>query len=50
MYSSKKAMKKHEKGEGSKMRAMEMKMGVKDVVKSAKGSKGKATVVRKKMK
>lgn len=33
MYASKGAMKKHEKGEGSKMMAMEKKMGIKDVVK-----------------
>ena len=33
MYASKSAMKKHEKGEGSKMAMMEKKMGVKDVVK-----------------
>lgn len=32
MYPSKKVMKAHEKGEGSKMRAMEKKMGMKDVV------------------
>jgi hypothetical protein len=33
MYASKGAMKKHEKGEGSKMMAMEAKAGIKDVVK-----------------
>jgi hypothetical protein len=33
MYASKAAMKKHEKGEGSKMAKMEKKMGIKDVVK-----------------
>jgi hypothetical protein len=33
LYASKGAMKKHEKGEGSKMNAMEKKMGMKDVVK-----------------
>ena len=32
MYASKGAMKKHEKGEGSKMAAMEKKMGIKDMV------------------
>ena len=42
MYASKSAMKKHEKGEGSKMAAMEKKMGIKDVVKkSAKKSVAK---------
>jgi len=35
MYASKSAMKKHEKGEGKKMAALEKKMGVKDVVKSS---------------
>lgn len=35
VYSSKKMMKAHEKGEGAKMRAMEKKMGMKDVVKKA---------------
>lgn len=34
LYASKGAMKKHEKGEGSKMNAMEKKMGIKDVVKN----------------
>lgn len=33
MYKSKSAMKKHEKGEGAKMMAMEKKMGIKNVVK-----------------
>jgi hypothetical protein len=35
MYASKGAMKKHEKGEGSKMASMEKKMGIKDVVKKS---------------
>ena len=35
MYASKGAMKKHEKGEGSKMQMMEKKMGIKDVVKKS---------------
>ena len=35
MYASKGAMKKHEKGEGSKMMAMEKKMNIKNVVKKA---------------
>lgn len=39
MYGSKGAMKMHEKGEGSKMMAMEKKMNIKDMVKkSAKKS------------
>ena len=33
LYASKGTMKKHEKREGSKMNAMEKKMGIKDVVK-----------------
>jgi hypothetical protein len=33
MYASKAAMKKHEKGEGSKMQKMEKKAGIKNVVK-----------------
>jgi hypothetical protein len=41
-YSSRAAMMKHEKGEPAKMRAMEKKMGIKDVVKGS--SKKKATV------
>jgi len=39
MYASKSAMKKHEKGEGPKMAAMEKKMGIKDVVKKASAKK-----------
>jgi len=39
MYASKAAMKKHEKGEGSKMQMMEKKMGIKDVVKKAAAKK-----------
>lgn len=39
MYASKSAMKKHEKGEGSKMHMMEKKMGVKDVVKKTAAKK-----------
>jgi hypothetical protein len=35
-YSSKSAMKKHEKGEGSKMKAAEKKAGMKHVVKKKK--------------
>lgn len=35
MYKSKSQMKRHEKMEGSKMSAMEKKMGIKDVVKKA---------------
>lgn len=35
MYASKGAMKKHEKGEGSKMMAMEKKMNIKDMVKKS---------------
>ena len=35
MYASKGAMKKHEKGEGSKMQMMEKKAGIKNVVKKA---------------
>ena len=35
LYASKGAMKKHEKGEGSKMAAVEKKMGIKDVVKKS---------------
>jgi hypothetical protein len=35
LYASKGAMKKHEKGEGSKMAAAEKKMGIKDVVKKS---------------
>lgn len=34
-YPSMKAMKKHEKSEPAKMRAMEKKMGIKDVVKKS---------------
>lgn len=41
-YASKSAMAKHEKSEPAKMRAMEKKMGIKDVVKGS--SKKKATV------
>ena len=44
MYASKSAMKKHEKGEGSKMAMMEKKMGIKDVVKK---SAAKKAVVKK---
>jgi hypothetical protein len=40
-YSSMAAMKKHEKGEPMKMKNMEKKMGVKDVVKSSKKKAGK---------
>lgn len=39
MYASKSAMKKHEKGEGSKMAKMEKKMGIKDVVKKSSTKK-----------
>jgi hypothetical protein len=39
MYASKGAMKKHEKGEGSKMAKMEKKMGIKDVVKKSSTKK-----------
>jgi hypothetical protein len=35
MYASKSAMKKHEKGEGSKMQAMEKKAGIKNMVKKS---------------
>ena len=34
-YASKAALKKHEKGEGSKMQIMEKKQGIKNVVKKA---------------
>jgi len=33
MYASKAALKKHEKGEGSKMQMMENKKGIKNIVK-----------------
>jgi hypothetical protein len=39
MYASKSAMKKHEKGEGSKMQAMEKKQGIKNVVKKSSTKK-----------
>jgi hypothetical protein len=35
LYKSKGAMKKHEKGEGPKMMAMEKKMGIKNTVKKS---------------
>jgi len=35
MYASKGAMKKHEKGEGSKMQMMEKKAGIKNMVKKS---------------
>ena len=41
MYASKGAMKKHEKGEGAKMRMAEKKAGVKNVVKKAAAKKAK---------
>lgn len=47
-YASKSAMMKHEKGEGSKMRAAEKKMGVKDVV--AKKAAKKSSMLKKKAK
>jgi len=48
MYASKSAMKKHEKGEGSKMAAYEKKMGVKDVVKKTAAKKAVAKKMGKK--
>jgi hypothetical protein len=39
MYASKGAMKKHEKGEGSKMQMMEKKAGIKNVVKKSSTKK-----------
>ena len=52
MYASKGAMKKHEKGEGSKMQMMEKKAGIKNVVKKAATKKAavnkKSSMVRKK--
>jgi hypothetical protein len=44
MYASKGAMKKHEKGEGSKMQMMEKKAGIKNIVKKT----AKKPVVKKK--
>jgi hypothetical protein len=39
MYASKGAMKKHEKGEGSKMQMFEKKQGIKNVVKKTSAKK-----------
>jgi len=39
MYASKGAMKKHEKGEGSKMQMMEKKQGIKNIVKKSSTKK-----------
>ena len=48
MYASKGAMKAHEKGEGSKMMAMEKKMGIKNAVKKPVAKKAVAKKMGKK--
>ena len=48
MYASKGAMKKHEKGEGSKMAAFEKKSGIKDVVKKSTAKKSMVKKMGKK--